>query len=100
MGGLGRLAERARRLDARVLGHSIPDDRPLQDRIVHPRPAVWSRHGRITYGVIVVGMLAAGWWLPEPFGILAMVVLLAAAFVTVGMDERRRSNKPDERHGG
>jgi hypothetical protein len=81
-----------------MLGKPVPDNRPLGRRMLSPRPAVWSGRGRIFYGLIVLAMFAAMWWLPEPFGIVALVALLPAAFLVMAADERRRAAHSAEKH--
>jgi hypothetical protein len=57
-----RLTERLRRLDDKVLGRPVPDTRSLAQRVLRPRPAVWSRPGRAIYAVLLAGLFAdAGW---------------------------------------
>lgn len=91
------MTERLLRLDNRVLGRPVPDTRPMRERLLRPRPAVWSRRGRVAYGAVVLGMFAAMFWLPEPIGILALVALLPAAFLISAADERRRAAEmPDQ----
>ena len=85
---------RLRGLDNKVLGRSVPDDRPLAERLRRPRPAVSSGKGRLLYGGILLGMLAVARWVSDPLvGGLAFVALFAGAGVVIFADERRRSRK-------
>jgi hypothetical protein len=87
-----RIGERLRRVDDRVLGRPVPDRRSHGERLLRPRPAVWSRVGRLGYAAIVLGMLADLRWGGDNIPALAvMVALLVALFVLVAADERKRS---------
>lgn len=91
--------QRARDLDDHVLGRPVSDNRPLSQRVLRPRPAVWSRHGRVVGASIVLTMFAALTWAPAVIGIWVIVALLAGAFVLVAVEERRREaadRRPDE----
>ena len=83
-----------RRLDDRVLGRPVPDERSTAARLLSPRPAVWSKRGRIAYGLVVLAL----------FGVMRLLGgSLAADFLFVGLlvlgllvsfaDERRRSRE-------
>jgi len=90
-GSIRRFTERARRLDDWAMGRPVPDVRPLRERLVRPRPAVWSRPGRIAYGLVLVAMFAVLRWLPETLGALAVIGLFGTLMVVVLVDERRRA---------
>lgn len=89
-----RLADRLHALDERVLGRPVPDNRPLRVRMLRPRPAVWSTRGRLLAGLIILGMLGLGWWRPDSvWAGLAAAGLLAAAFLVIAADERKRTKR-------
>ena len=89
-----RLAHRLHALDERVLGRPVPDTRPLRERMLRPRPAVWSTRGRVLFGLIIVGTLGLGWWGPDSaWAGLAVAGLLAAAFLVIAADERKRARR-------
>lgn len=87
------MVDRASRLDEAVLGRDVQDQRAFSEQIRRPRPAVWSRRGRAAYGAILLGMFAAIAGLPEVPSVIAIVVLLTAAFVVVAADERQRGRR-------
>ncbi len=88
------LSDRLRDLDNNVLGRSVPDERPLTQRLLKPRPAVWSPKGRVLYGIVLLGMAAVLWLGSDSaLGAFALVPLVAAAFMVVAADERKRAKR-------
>jgi hypothetical protein len=93
------LWQRARDLDDRVLGRPVPDNRPLMLRVLRPRPAVWTRRGRVAGALIVLAMFTALMWAPTVLAICIVVALLAGGFVLVAAEERQRATAHQERDG-
>lgn len=88
------MSDRLRGLDDKVLGKSVPDDRPLAERMRRPRPAVSSGKGRLLYGVTLLGMFAVLRWVSSPrFEGMAIAALFAAAVLVTFADERKRSRR-------
>jgi len=87
-----RLVEHLRHLDNQVLGRPVPDDRPLWQRALRPRPAVWSLRGRVLAGIILGGFFVLAAWGPDTLlGGLLLVPLMLAFFVVIAADERKRA---------
>jgi hypothetical protein len=88
------MSDRLRELDNRMIGKSVPDDRPRSERLLRPRAAVWSGRGRLLYGATLIGMLAVLRWVSDPLieG-LAFVALFAVAGLLSFADERKRSRR-------
>lgn len=77
-----------------MLGRAVPDERSVIERLTRPRPAVWSRRGRLAYAVVLVGMLAAlRWGGHGALGIALVVLLFVVALLVVAADERRRARR-------
>jgi len=88
------ITERLRALDSQVLGRPVPDNRPLWQKALRPRPAFWSPSGRIAALVVVAAMFAlAEWGGTSVLTIIALVVLLASAFPIQAAEERKRSRR-------
>jgi hypothetical protein len=96
-------ADWAKDLDNRIIGRPVPDDRPITQRVLRPRPAVWSRRGRFLAGLILLAMFATAAWGPDSLlGALLIVPIWAAFFVVIAADERKRARRfynPDDREG-
>ena len=82
-------------LDDRVLGRSVPDDRPLAHRLMHPTPAVWSPRGRLSLGLVIIGLLGAT-RLGDVAVAIAVPVLFGVALLAIFADERERSRRHHE----
>jgi hypothetical protein len=88
------MSDRLRELDNRVLGRSVPDERPLSQQLLRPRPAVWSGKGRLLYGALLVAMFAVLRWVSDPtISVLAIVALIPVGFLIIAADERKRARK-------
>jgi len=88
-----RFADWARGLDNRVLGRPVPDERPLGERLLRPRPAVWSWRGRVLAGMVIAGMFAALRWGDPLTGVIVTWLLLAVLFIVGAADERKRARR-------
>jgi hypothetical protein len=92
--------ERLRHLDNVVFGPPVPDNRPLAQRLLRPRPAVWSPSGFVWY-VVVVGMVAVLRWAADTaVGVGAFLALLVVAFLIMAADERKRARQHHNRNEG
>jgi hypothetical protein len=88
------MSERLRELDNRVLGRSVPDERSLSQKLLRPRPAVWSSKGRLLYGALLVAMFAVLRWVSDPIvSVVAIVALAPLGFLIIAADERKRARK-------
>lgn len=75
-----------------MLGRPVPDERGLGERLLRPRPAVWSRRGQGLSGAIVIALLALFRWGPGGvWGVAAVPALFAVSLLVMAADERKRS---------
>lgn len=65
----------------------------MSQRLLRPRPAVWSRTGRLLWGLILLAMFALWRWTDSTVATLALVPLMAAAFLVMAADERKRARQ-------
>jgi hypothetical protein len=86
------LSDRFRGLDNRALGKPVPDDRPLAERLLQPRRAVWSGKGSLIYGATTLVMLGVARWVSN-FLIAgcALIALFVVGLLVSFADERKRS---------
>ena len=88
------MLDRLRELDNRVLGRSVPDERPLSQRLLRPRPAVSSGKGRLLYGALLVAMFAVLRWVTDPIvSVLAIVALVPIGFLIIAADQRKHARQ-------
>ena len=88
------MSKHLRELDNRVLGRAVPDDRPLPDRLLRPRPAVRSGRGRWLFGGILIAVLAVSRWGSDPLvSGLAFIAFFAVAGLMAFADERKRARR-------
>lgn len=93
------MTERPRDLDNQVLGRPVPENRPLWQQMLRPRPACWSRSGRAAAFVVVAALFAlAVWGGTSVLSMIALVVLVAASFLIAAAEERKRSRSYYEAH--
>lgn len=86
------MTKQLRDLDDKVLGRTVPDDRPLAERVLRPRPAVSSSKGRLLYGGVLLAGLAVAGWVSDPLvGGLTVPALVALAGSVIASEEGRRS---------
>ena len=87
-----RFAQRASRLDRLMLGDPVPDERPLHQKILRPRPVVTTTKARFWYVVLLVAMfvdLLLG--LESVLSTVVFLALFAGLFVVTAFDMRSRS---------
>ncbi len=88
------MSDRLRKLDDQVLGKPVPDDRPMAERLLRPRPAVWSTKGRLLLGAVTISMFAVLKWVSDPVvSIWFIVVLWSVGLLVVFADERQRARR-------
>lgn len=88
------MSDRLRELDKRVLGRPVPDERPLSQQLLRPRPAVSSGKGRLLYGALLVTMFAVLRWVTDPIvSVLVIVALVPIGFLVIAADERKRAKQ-------
>lgn len=87
------MSDRLRELDNRMLDKSVPDERHMSQRILRPRPAVWSGKGRLLYGALLLVMFAVWWVADSVVSVLTTVALVPLFFLIIAADERKRSRE-------